>query len=243
MAESRPIAIVTGASSGIGLATARRLAEAGHDLVLTGRREAPLTDVAASLDCRSEIVTGDAGDPAVAATMIDAATTRLGGLDVLVLNAGWAEVVPIPETTPDVVRRAFEVNVFGPAEAIRLAWPTLCARGGRIVGISSYAALDPFPGFFAYGATKAALNLLIRDAATEGAEAGVCAFAVAPGAVETPLLRSSFGTDMLPESKCLAPYDVAALAMQCITGQREADNGRTIYITRADDGGVETMIA
>jgi meso-butanediol dehydrogenase/(S,S)-butanediol dehydrogenase/diacetyl reductase len=241
--ESRPVAIVTGASSGIGLAIARRLADAGHDLVLTGRREAPLADAAASLACKCEIVIGDAGDPAVAAAMIDAAVTRLGGLDVLVLNAGWAEVVPIPETTPDVMRRAFDVNVFGPAEAIRLAWPTLCARGGRIIGISSYASLDPFPGFFAYGATKAALNLLMRDAATEGAESGVRAFAVAPGAVETPLLRSAFDTDMLPESTCLAPDDVAELAMQCITGRRDADNGKAIYIIRADDGGVQTMVA
>jgi NAD(P)-dependent dehydrogenase (short-subunit alcohol dehydrogenase family) len=101
-----------------------------------------------------------------------------------------------------------------------------------VVNVSSLASSDPFQGFFAYAASKAALDSFVRSMHREGARHGIRAFSVNPGAVETPLLRSNFPVKVVPASAALAPEAVAMLIVDCIEGRREADRGKTIEIRK-----------
>lgn len=248
MAHQRA-AIVTGAGSGIGLATAARLARDGYALALVGRRAPVLADAAAEL-ARSTgaspshllTISADVSRPEDIDRIVEQTTRTLGGIDALVNNAGFAEVLPIDRTDWDALRRVFDLNALGVGYLIHRAWSALRERRGCIVNVSSYAALDPFDGFFAYGATKAAVNLMTISASREGAAHGVRAFGVAPGAVETPLLRTAFGEDIVPRHACLTPGDVAAVIGDCIAGRRDANNGRTIYIRRDESGGIHEQV-
>jgi NAD(P)-dependent dehydrogenase (short-subunit alcohol dehydrogenase family) len=250
-----PPALITGASSGIGLAMARLLARRGHDVLLAARREGPLKDAADQLQAdtgaRVIPIQADLATPQGAADLMDRVRQTLAGqpLSILVNNAGSAPLKPIPETTPDVMADTFGVNVLGPAELMRLVLidfeahtqsqdPPDGSQRGSIVNISSYASADPFPGFFAYAAAKAATNLMTRVLDEEARPLGLRAYCVAPAAVETPMLRSLFDHDQVTPDTCLAPGDVAQLILDCIAGHRTDDAGHTLFIRRADDGGV-----
>jgi NAD(P)-dependent dehydrogenase (short-subunit alcohol dehydrogenase family) len=176
---------------------------------------------------------GDLADSAFAAGVVDRTVAELGGLDVLVNCAGVAPHVPIEGTDEDVLEEAFLNNSFGPAFLIVRAWPHFLRRkAGCVVNVSSLASSDPFQGFFAYAASKAALDSFVRSMHREGARHGIRAFSVNPGAVETPLLRSNFPLKVVPASAALAPEAVAMLIVDCIEGRREADRGRTIEIRK-----------
>jgi len=234
------VAIVTGGSAGIGLAIARSLGAAGYRVVITGRdgskarRAAESTGAATGADVTP--VVADAGETGAMARVVQDTVARTGRLDVLVNNAGAGKLIPIASTTPADLTSLFAVNLNGPAEAIAAAWPIFeHQRRGCIVNISSWAALDPFPGFFIYSATKAALNSLTRSCWNEGRDLGIRPFTIGPGAVETDLLRSAFDESVIPQDACLRPEDVADLAMECITGTREQSLGRCLYIRRDPD--------
>lgn len=234
------VSIVTGAGSGIGLCTARLLADAGDALVLAARSEKALHEAASSLARRPGapeplIVPTDMGNQAAVEALIDRAAGHFGRIDVLVNNAAVAEVVPIAATGAALLRSTMEVNVIGPGIAVQRAWRHFeKQRSGCVVNISSIAALDPIPGFFAYAASKAAISMMGRSVAKEGAAIGVRGFSVAPGAVETPMLRSAFDTKAFPPELCLQPEEVARIVLDCIEGKRDADNGRSIFMMRED---------
>lgn len=240
-----PVAIVTGAGSGIGRAAAIELARSGYNLVLVGRREQALQETA-DLTVSEEVLclTADVGDASQIGEVVTATGEAFGRVDALVNAAGWAQLHTIEASTPEVLRACFAVNTFGPAELIRCAWPWLQrgqgvgTAGGCIVNVSSMATADPLAGFFAYGASKAALESLTRSCAKEGAGAPgragrVRAFSVAPGAVETPLLRSIVSEKDLPSALCLEPEFVARVIVDCVLGRRDEDNGQTIYLPSA----------
>lgn len=234
-APTKPVALVTGAGSGIGRATAINLAARGYRLAIVGRRSAALEESLAAADGGLAIV-ADLEDADQAALMVDKTLDHFGRLDALVNNAGWSPPATIPQTTPDLARRVFALNAVAPAVAIARAWPALerqaraDARGGVIVNVSSMAALDPYPTLYAYAAAKAAVNSLARSAANLGRPLGIRAFAVAPGAVETDLLRTIVSAADLPADRCLAPAAVAAVITDCILGNRDHDNGNTIWL-------------
>lgn len=230
-----PVAVVSGAGSGIGLAVSRMLASRGFALVLNGRSPEPLKRAAIELAHgavpQPVVVPGDMGVEADVHRLIDTALTVHERIDVLVNNAGASWSLPLREHEPSMVRRCFEVNAMGPAWAILRAWPAFeRQRTGCVINVSSRASLDPLPGFFGYAPSKAALDLLALVTAREGAAIGVRAFSIAPGAVETPLLRSVFDTSVIPREACLEARDVAELMMDCIEGRRDPDNGRVIDI-------------
>ncbi len=235
-AVSRPVALVTGAGSGIGLASSLLLAKEGFDLVLVGRRREPLDAAATQIRSKTPGATvlvhpADVGDPDAASSIIHAAIDRFGRLDALVNNAGLAPLLPIDQTTPDTLRDAFNVNAIGPGALIAAAWPTFVAqRSGRVINISTMGTSDPFPGFFAYAAAKCAVNSYARSIAKEGAEHNIRGFAIAPGAVETPMLRGLFDESMLPREKTLTPHDIARIVVDCAHGRRDSENGTTIYV-------------
>jgi NAD(P)-dependent dehydrogenase (short-subunit alcohol dehydrogenase family) len=230
MNDPRRIALVTGAGSGIGRATAIGLHERGFGLVLVGRSREKLEETARRCGAPDALLVDcDIADSERAAHAIDATIERFGRLDVLVNCAGIAPLAPIAKTTEELLEQTFWTNTFGPAFLIVRAWPVfLSQRGGCIVNVSTIGTSDPFPGFFAYAASKAAIDSFTRSIAREGRAAGITGYCVNPGAVETPLLRTNFPERTIPPAKALAPEAVAAVVVACACGERTEDNGRTI---------------
>ena len=195
MNEQTRIALVTGANRGLGLVIARVLARRGYRLIVSGRDRNALDDAAAELSSYAPAVVpiaGDITDPSVRAELI-AAAHRLGGLNVLVNNASELGGIG-PLMSFDVPRfgRLFPVNVGAPMVLIQLALPLLSARQGLIVNITSDAATAAYPGWGAYGATKAALELLTRTLAIELRDYGASAVLVDPGDMRTRMHQEAF---------------------------------------------------
>jgi NAD(P)-dependent dehydrogenase (short-subunit alcohol dehydrogenase family) len=244
-----PVALITGAGSGIGRETALDLASRGWTILALGRSpESLAATIAACANPTSNPTRQpthhlthacDVADHAAARAAVDLAFARFGRLDALINNAGHAPKLPIHEHTNDIITRTFAVNALGPANMIAQAfahWTALptstnpISRGPAIVNVGSMATVDPFPGFFAYAASKAALNLLTRSCHNEGDALGIRAFAVAPGAVETPLLRSIFPAEALPSSRTLEPATVASVIVECVLGLRDTHRGEVILV-------------
>jgi NAD(P)-dependent dehydrogenase (short-subunit alcohol dehydrogenase family) len=234
MTESDRVAIVTGASRGLGLAIARVLAERGYDLILGARRADALARAADDLRARgAEVasVAGDITDLSVRQRLVDAARTH-GGLDLLVNNA--SELGPIgPLATFDVTRlgRIFPVNVGAPLALIQLALPLFVRRRGLIVNVTSDAASGGYAGWGPYGASKAALELITRTLANELAGRGVSAVLVDPGDLRTRMHQEAFpGEDISdrPLPEVTVPFWKWLLDQDpdTIRGERFAAQGR-----------------
>lgn len=233
MAPDRPVALVTGAGSGIGRETSLALAGLHHRLVLVGRREELLRETASLLsDSDAVVIPGDVGDAALAEALVGRALDAAGRLDVLVNNAAIAPSVPVERTTPALLDEVFRIDAVGPGLLIARAWPVFVRqRSGCVVNISTMATADPFPGFFAYAAAKSALESMTRSCAVEGRRLGIRAFAIAPGAVETPMLRRLFDERAIPPGRCLSPRRVAEVVAACVRGDHDDRNGQTIRVT------------
>ena len=183
-------ALVTGATSGIGRATALRIAAAGGAVALTGRNEAALADLAAEVEAL-----GSTGVPLVADLTQRADRQRvvadevhaLGGLDLLVNAAGVIATGSVETTTLEDFEAMFALNTTAPFHLMQLATPALKVRKGAIVNVSSVTGIRAFPGVLSYCSSKAALDQLTRCAALELAEHGVRVNAVCPGVVVTEL--------------------------------------------------------
>jgi len=233
-----PVALITGASSGIGRETALRLAQLHYALALVargGERLEVVGDECTALGATDVLLRST--DMAVhgdVEAMVDAAVEAFGRVDVLINNAGLAEVQPLGSIELDHLEAAFAVNAIGPAIAINRIWPIMVRQGGgRIINVSSIASKDPFPGFFAYAAAKSAVNSFARSIALEGQAHNIKAFTIAPGAVETPMLRSAFSEDVLPREATLPPAEVAAVIVECARGMRDEVNGEVIWLSRS----------
>jgi len=195
MTESTRIALVTGASRGLGLVIARVLAKRGYGLVIGGRDREALAESATALakDAPAVLpVAGDITDAQVRTNMI-AAVRQLGGLNVLVNNASQLGAIG-PLMAFDVPRfgQLFPVNVGAPLVLTQLAVPLLAERHGLIVNITSDAATAAYPGWGPYGATKAALELVTRTLASELREQNVSAVLVDPGDMRTRMHQEAF---------------------------------------------------
>jgi NAD(P)-dependent dehydrogenase (short-subunit alcohol dehydrogenase family) len=235
MTEPNRIALVTGASRGLGLVIAHVLAARGYRLVIAGRDPDVLAAAADELSKQSSAVrpvAGDITDPAVRAKLIEAAR-ELGGLDVLVNNASELGGIG-PLLTFDVPRfgRLFPVNVGAPMLLIQLAAPLLIERHGLIVNITSDAATAAYPGWGPYGATKAALELLTRTLAAELGELGVSAVLVDPGDMRTRMHQEAFpGQDISdrPLPGVTAPF------WHWLFGQRPGDVHGQRFMAQQED--------
>ena len=196
------VAIITGASRGLGRALARGLGEAGWDLVVDARDGAAL---AASWVSGATLVPGDVTDPAHRADLV-AAADRLGGADLLINNAGILGPSPQPVLADyplDALREVYEVNVVAPLALTRLALPGLRERGGAIVNVTSDAAVEAYPGWGGYGSAKAAVEQASHVLAAE--EPAVRVWWVDPGDLRTRMHQEAFpGEDIsdrpLPET-------------------------------------------
>jgi NAD(P)-dependent dehydrogenase (short-subunit alcohol dehydrogenase family) len=206
-ASTRPIALITGGSRGLGLALCRSLAADGWSLVIDGRDPAVLESARRQLSVgAAEVVAlaGDVADPHHRQALVQAAVA-MGGLDVLVNNASTLGPSPLPALAALSLRalsEVFAVNVLGPLGMVQEALPLLRASKGRVLNVTSDAAVEAYPGWGGYGSSKAALEQLTRVLAQE--EPDVRFYAVDPGDLRTDMHQAAFpGEDIsdrpLPE--------------------------------------------
>ncbi len=194
---SRPVAVVTGASRGLGAVLSRFLAVQGFRLVLNARNPEALEAYARTLtSLGSEIrtVPGDVADPVVR-THIGSETHDLPGVDLLVNNASELGPSPLPslaEISVDELERIYRTNVAAPLGMVQTLLPRLTARRGLVINVSSDAALGGYPGWGGYGASKAALDLVSLTLAHELGTLGVSVVAVDPGDMRTAMHQDAY---------------------------------------------------
>jgi NAD(P)-dependent dehydrogenase (short-subunit alcohol dehydrogenase family) len=194
---SEQTALITGASRGLGLEIARRLAKRQTALIMTARNRLALESTAAELGQLTNVIAlpGDVSDRDHAARLVRAGIERFGRIDILINNASavgpspmpWLEAYPI-KAFADVLR----TNVLAPLQFIQLVLPGMKGRGsGWIVNVTSDAAINAYPGWGAYGTSKAALEQLSRVLAAELEESGIRVYVVDPGDMNTQLHREA----------------------------------------------------
>lgn len=195
------VVIITGGSSGIGRAAALSFAERGANVLITGRREAPLAETAAGHPNIAYVV-ADVSRPDDIARTIDKVANLWGRIDVLVNNAGAGAILPLSDATASRIMEIFAVNVIGPSLLAQAALPHLQAAKGTIINISSTFGHKAAANLSHYAASKAALEHLTRCWALELAVSGVRVNAVAAGPTESGAL-----TGMM----ALSPQQAAAV--------------------------------
>ena len=233
-APGRPVALLTGASRGLGHALALALAGRGWHLILDARDPARLAAVTAEL-ARTTHVTAIPGDVADVAHRhaLAAAVEHEGRLDLLVNNASELGPSPLPPLAAhpvDALQRVYAVNTFAPLALLQLVLAILRRTGGRVVNVSSDAAVEPYPGWGGYGSSKAALDQLTAVLATELPELRV--YAVDPGDMRTDLHQAAFpGEDISDRPE---PHTVVPALLRLVDGDlpsgryRAADLGALV---------------
>ncbi|WP_447002178.1 SDR family oxidoreductase [Saccharothrix isguenensis] len=245
---SAPIAVVTGASSGIGAEIASALGAAGYDVLLGyGRNEAAAKEragrITADHGVRTETVALDLTDPGRAAEAMDRAAESFGGIDVLVNNAGVNRRALAVEETDEDWHRVITVNLTSPFVLARAAAKRMISQGraGRIINITSCHEHYPIVGGSAYCTSKGGLGALTKVMALELAEHGITVNAVAPGETATPMNGVPEGVDAarigrpaIPVGRPARSSEVAALVVHLASPEAAYTTGSSVVI----DGGL-----
>jgi len=191
------IAVVTGASSGIGLGIAQELAARGATVIITGRNKNKLESAVSTLGPDASQVQLDVSSLPDLDTFYEQIKSRFGRIDILIANAGMGEIEPLGQITPEKFDRQFTTNVRGITFTVQKALPLMKA-GSSIVITGSTASINPGEGMSIYGGTKAALRAMVRSWILDIKGSGVRINVLSPGPVDTQSLR-----DFLPH-----PVDV-----------------------------------
>lgn len=220
------VAVITGASRGIGAAIAQAYAAAGAKVVLAGRKQAGVDDIAAAIRAASGealAVAAHTGDGAAVAELVGQAVDTFGGIDILVNNAAtnphFGPLLTAEESHWD---KTFDVNVKGYVRLIRACVPSMAARGGgKIVNVASIAGLHPQPDMGVYCASKAAVIMLTQVLAGELAADNIQVNALAPGYVKTRFSQALWDTPglnrailaQIPQRRMAAPDELTGIAL------------------------------
>ncbi|WP_324749367.1 SDR family oxidoreductase [Sphingomonas sp. LY54] len=244
------IAIVTGAGSGIGRATAQAFAREGAFLVVSDINES-VDETAALIGPAAVPVRGDAGSDEDVAHLVRSAAARFGGLDIVFANAGISGgLANLFEQTPDDWAEILRVNLIGPALAIRHAAPLIKLRGGgSIICTASVAGLRSGAGSPAYSASKAGVISLVKTAAQQLTGSGVRVNAICPGLIETGMTQPIYERarerghqDKLghlnPLKRGGAPDEIAAVALFLASNESSYVNGHALVA----DGGLSSSL-
>ncbi|KAA0687329.1 SDR family NAD(P)-dependent oxidoreductase [Neorhizobium sp. P12A] len=239
------IAVITGGSSGIGLATAKRFVEEGAQVVIIGRREKAIQEAAALIGKNVTTVVGDVSRLEDLDRLYDVVKEKHGHIDILFANAGAGTVAPLAAATEDHFDQTFDVNVKGMFFTVQKALP-LFKSGGSIILNSSVANVKGLPAFSAYAASKAAVRSFARSWTMELLDRRIRVNTMSPGAIETPALATTTGltaeqaeaavaqfTSQIPMGRRGKPEEIAA-ALTFLASDQSS------YITGIDlavDGG------
>lgn len=234
------VALVTGASRGIGKAIAQAYADAGASVMLSSRKQADLDAAAAEIGGDVDVVVANAGDPDQAAAAVDRCVERFGAVDLLVNNAATNPYFG-PTIDIDLARydKTWEVNLRGALVWTQLAWrASLAERGGSVINIASVGGLSVEPGIGIYNGTKAALIHLTKTLAAE-LSPGVRVNAIAPGLVKTDMARALWEPNeerigaSMPLGRLGEPSDIADAALFLASDLASWITGHTLVV----DGG------
>lgn len=236
-------AVVTGGATGIGRATAARLAAEGAHVFVTGRRERELDVAVEAIGPSATAVPGDVSDPADLDRLYDAVRRRGRGLDVLFANAATASLATLEELTQEQFDQTFGVNVRGTVLTVQKALPLL-NDGASVILNASTAADHGTPAFSLYAASKAAVRSFARTWANELKGRGIRVNAISPGPTDTPGARDLLGVDetadgdatlaaAVPLGRVGRPEEVAAAVAFLASAQSSYVLGANLYV----DGG------
>lgn len=240
-------ALVTGGTSGIGLATAKRFAAEGAHVVITGRRQEALDAAVADIGAGATGVRSDVSNPDELTAVVDAISARGHGLDVVFANAGGGEFAALPDITVEHFTKTFTTNVGGTLFTVQKVLPLL-NEGASIILAGSTAASNGTPAFSVYAATKAAIRSFGRTWAAELAGQKIRVNTVVPGPVETPGLKelAPAGAEQelldgqaatVPLGRVGQPEEIAAAVLFLASDQSSFMTGAEVFV----DGGAEQV--
>jgi hypothetical protein len=241
MTGNRPLALVTGASSGIGVDLARELARHGHDLVLSARRVEPMRALARELEgvgAASTVIAADLSKTGAAAMLANELHTRGLTIDVLINNAGLGAGGPFHESDPVRVSEMLQVNVVALTELTRALLPGMVRRGhGRVMFVASTAGFQPGPSMALYCASKAFVISLGEAISYELRGTGVTLTTLCPGATHTEFAAvAQTGSSVLFDSALASVMSSGEVARQ---GYRALAAGKRLHVT----GFINKMVA
>jgi len=242
------VAIVTGASSGIGHATAKSFADEGASVVVTARRQHELDALVGDIvdgGGRAVAVAGDVADPDLARRLVAVAVERFGGLDVAFNNAGTlGEIGPIADLSLEAWRAALDTNLTGAFLGAKYQLPAMVARGGgSLIFTSTFVGYSAgFPGMAAYAAGKAGLVGMTRVLAAEFGPQRIRVNAILPGGTDTPMGRAvadseearSFVAGLHALKRMATPDEIARSVVYLASDQSSFVTGAALMV----DGGV-----
>ncbi|PYN59830.1 MAG: 2-deoxy-D-gluconate 3-dehydrogenase [Candidatus Rokuibacteriota bacterium] len=239
------VAVVTGASRGLGRAIALALAEAGADVALAARAKRDLEDTGALVQRagrRALVAPTDVASYAEVEALMGRAVRELGRLDIVVNNAGVAKVAPLAEMTPDDWRFMVDANLTGVFNGCRAAAPHLIAqKSGKVINVASVLGQVGLPGYTLYAATKGGVIALTRALGVEWARHGIQVNAIAPGWFATDMTDPAFSdpkinerlTRDIPMRRIGRPEEIGPLAIYLASDASAFMTGQTIFL----DGG------
>ncbi len=224
------VAVVTGASSGIGARCAETLAERGARVVLFARSAEKLRAIAARHEDRMLAISGDVADEAAIARLFAETESRFGTCDILINNAGMIDPKPMVATSADDWDRMFAVNVRGAFLCARRALPGMLAKSsGAIVNVSSISGVvgpEKFPGWVSYCASKGAVISMTEAMAVEVKSRGVRVNCVSPGSVDTKMWAEASGG--APAE--MTPGEVAETILFLVSDASRPINGQNLHV-------------
>jgi 2-deoxy-D-gluconate 3-dehydrogenase len=239
------VALVTGASRGLGQAMAVALAEAGADVALLARSKGDLEATAATIQTlgrRALVLPVDVTVTADAEGAVERTLGALGRLDVLVNNSGIAVVKPLVETTPEEWRAVLETNLTAAFTLCRAAGRAMIARrSGKVINVASVVGAHGLPGYSAYAASKGGLIALTRTLAVEWARHNIQVNAIAPGWFLTPMNAAAFADERIrerllrdvPARRTGKPEELGPLVVYLASPASDFMTGEVVFI----DGG------
>lgn len=231
------VVVVTGASAGIGAATAQAFAHAGAHLVLAARSPDPLARLASSLPGTHLVVPTDVADPMACHNLISQAVNRYGTVDLLINNAGVGLSGPVSSLDHDDLTRALAVDLFGPLALMQAVLPVMRARvRGHIINVSTVLAVQPLPYLGGYAAAKAGLERLSDALRMELQGSGINVSVVRPGTTRTGFSQNRLGKG--GEQRRFSPPGVGPEVVARTILRVARRPARVTYVTVGDRIGV-----